>query len=115
VWAFDTTYTAPVDDWTAWLAAKPALEIDVFYRRVGGTKAGGIAFERAVSRGGGRLRVTRAAEGHCAVPGRGYPRCWRDRRVDHPRSRTTERGRAFHGDEEEPFGTRVARRRRVRG
>ena len=73
VWAFDTTYTAPVGDWTAWLASKPALEIDVFFRCTSGTGPGGLAFEKAAESSGGRLRATCVCEGHCAVPGRRLP------------------------------------------
>lgn len=73
VWALDTTYTAPVADYTAWLAAKPALEIDVFFRCGTGTMNGGLAFERAAPKSGGRLRAGCVCEGHCAVPGRRLP------------------------------------------
>ena len=73
VWAFDTTYVAPVKDYTDWLASKPALEIDVFFRPARRTVKGGKAFETARAKSGGRLRVTRVSEGHCAVPGRRLP------------------------------------------
>ncbi len=73
VWALDTTYTAPVNDWTALIASKPALVVDVFFRCAGGTRDGGLAFDRAAARSGGRLRVTCVCEGHCAVPGRRLP------------------------------------------
>ncbi len=65
IWAFDTTYGGKVERWTDWLEADPKLVVDVFFRPGSRTAAIGERFERVA---GDRLRVTRASEGHCAVP-----------------------------------------------
>ncbi len=65
VWAFDTTYAGDVDAWTDWLALNPALRVHLFYRP--GSRTGTVG-DRFFDRRGDRLQVTRAKEGHCAVP-----------------------------------------------
>ena len=72
VWALDTTYTCPTDDWNNWLASKPQLTIEVLYRKGSKTDCG-RQFSHAVKQGGGRLRVTSVAEEHCEVPGKRLP------------------------------------------
>ncbi|MBK7622543.1 MAG: S8 family serine peptidase [Kineosporiaceae bacterium] len=69
IWAFDTTYAGNVPAWTDWLAADPELRLHVFYRADyrPGRNTGTIG-DRFAARQGGRLTVTRATEGHCAVP-----------------------------------------------
>jgi hypothetical protein len=65
VWAFDTTYAGRVERWTDWLAANPDLQVHVFFRPGSRTAGVGERFEQHRS---DRLHVTRAGEGHCAVP-----------------------------------------------
>lgn len=65
IWAFDTTYAGDVGRWTDWLAVNPGLQVHVFFRPGSKTAAVGERFEQQRS---GRLHVTRAGEGHCAVP-----------------------------------------------
>ena len=73
VWALDTTYVCFVAEWLRWLASKTGLRIEVFYRKVPGTKACGDKLAAAMVQSGGRLIVTAAREGHCQVPGRRLP------------------------------------------
>lgn len=74
IWAFDTTYAcSPISNWSAWLASKPALRIDVFYRNGSGTAACGQAFEGIEGSSGGRLDVAKAGEDHCSVPAKRLP------------------------------------------
>jgi hypothetical protein len=73
VWALDTTYVCYVAEWLRWLKAKPALTIEVFYRKVSGTILCGQQLEAAMKRSGGRLIVTAVKEGHCLVPVRRLP------------------------------------------
>ena len=65
IWAFDTTYAGELGRWTDWLAADPELQVHIFFRPGSRTSALGERFEQHRS---DRLHVTRAAEGHCAVP-----------------------------------------------
>jgi len=65
VWAFDTTYAGDVAAWTDWLRLNPALRLRVYYRPVDRTKNVGDRFYAQL---GDRLAVTKAPEGHCAVP-----------------------------------------------
>ena len=69
IWAFDTTYAGNVPAWIDWLATDPELRMHVFYRADyrPGRNTGTIG-DRFAARQGGRLTVTRATEGHCAVP-----------------------------------------------
>lgn len=66
VWALDTTYAGSVDHWSAWLKRDARLQVAFFYRPGTRTAAIGDTFWQ---QRGGRLAVTRAAEGHCDVPG----------------------------------------------
>jgi len=70
VWSLDATYDGNVANWQAWLRADPQLRVQLFYRRHSKTAAIGDKFYAAH---GGRLSVTRAPEGHCALPGKRLP------------------------------------------
>lgn len=70
VWSFDATYAGNVPRWQAWLAANPQLRASIFYRA--GSKTAAVG-KRFLDVQGGRLSVTRVAEGHCDVPARQLP------------------------------------------
>jgi peptidoglycan hydrolase-like protein with peptidoglycan-binding domain/murein DD-endopeptidase MepM/ murein hydrolase activator NlpD/LAS superfamily LD-carboxypeptidase LdcB len=70
VWAFDSTYTGNVSNWTSWLDANPRLRISVFYEP--GSRTGKIGDE-FFRRRSGRLAVIHTNEGHCAVPAKRFP------------------------------------------
>jgi hypothetical protein len=71
VWAFDTTYAGTVSKWKSWLNAKPGLEVSVFYRQdYGKGRNTGTRGDEFYGQRSARLMVTRATEGHCAVPAR---------------------------------------------
>ncbi len=67
VWALDTTYGGRVESWLDWLNRDKRLQVTLFYRPASPTAAIGDAFYR---RRGVRLKVIRANEGHCEVPGK---------------------------------------------
>jgi hypothetical protein len=76
VWAFDTTYTCPVEDYEKWLASKPSLTIYMFYRI--GTKTGtcGDRFKKAAAKSADRLKVAGIPankESHCELPVKRLP------------------------------------------
>lgn len=73
VWAFDTTYSSRPAAYEKWLASKPALSLDVFYREGSGTAGGGKALEKVARTSGGRMAVKVAMECHCDVPGMRLP------------------------------------------
>jgi D-alanyl-D-alanine dipeptidase len=83
IWALDTTYSAPIADWSAWLQSREDLQATVVYRHgtyqpsgsasarelptgIRGRQFGGLA-----ARSQGRLTVMPVAAGkvsHCAIP-----------------------------------------------
>jgi len=80
VWAFDTTYTCPIDAWMSWLKSKPNLKVSVFYlknrpRKKSGTAICGAKLNARMKGTGGRLMVTPAdpSEDHCSLPVRRLP------------------------------------------
>ena len=64
----------PTDLWLCWLASKPNLRMQVFYRD--GSKTGncGKRFASVAGKTGKRLQVFPVTEGHCAVPVRRLPK-----------------------------------------
>ena len=86
VWAFDTTYRSPINDYRAWFHSNPRLVFHVFYRKwnwknnqrvQSGTKAGGENYEqlaRQLAKGApGRFNVKDVSESHCSVPVKRLP------------------------------------------
>ena len=86
VWAFDTSYTSPVDTYRAWFNSKRNLAFHVFYRKwswkdkkrvQSGTKAGGENYEKLALRlakdAPGRFNVKVVSESHCSVPVKQLP------------------------------------------
>lgn len=89
VWALDTTYSAPIADWNAWLRSRADLRIAVVYRH-GTYKAKGSQVTRQLATGVrgkafGALRasgkdrvelmpVAAAKVSHCAIPATYLPR-----------------------------------------
>jgi V8-like Glu-specific endopeptidase len=74
VWCLDSTYFCFMAEWLRWLRSGVNLSMSVFYRPGTGTAAFGRKFEAAVPTfGGGKLMVTAAKEGHCAVPAKRLP------------------------------------------
>jgi hypothetical protein len=89
VWALDTTYSAPIADWKAWLASRDDLRATIVYRhgkyRTQGsatpreltTGTNGQAFGKLVASSQGRLDmmpVDAARVAHCAIPATYLPR-----------------------------------------
>ena len=74
VWALDTTYTCPTDLWLCWLASKPNLRMQIFYRKVKGTNYCGVQFDSAAKKTGKRMQVFPVTEGHCGVPATRLPK-----------------------------------------
>jgi hypothetical protein len=74
VWALDTSYTCPTDLWLCWLASKPNLKMQIFYRA--GTSTGGCGkqFAWVARKTGKRMQVFPVTEGHCAVPATRLPK-----------------------------------------
>lgn len=83
VWALDTTYSAPIADWRAWLRSRDDLQATVIYRhgkyqnkgstvvRDLATGVRGKEFMKLASASQGRLTVIPVAAGkvsHCALP-----------------------------------------------
>lgn len=74
VWGFDSSYScSPLSAWTGWLASKPSLEVDMFYKSGTGTAACGKQFADLAPQSGGRLTVKVVSESHCAVPATRFP------------------------------------------
>jgi D-alanyl-D-alanine dipeptidase len=89
VWALDTTYSAPIADWRAWLRSREDLRATVVFRH-GRYQAKGSAaprelttgvrgqeFAKLAASGNGRLTVLPVAAGkvsHCAIPATYLPR-----------------------------------------
>lgn len=89
VWALDTTYSAPIADWHAWLKSRDDLSATVIYRqgtyRTKGsdvprqltTGARGKEFAKLAATSNGRLTTTAVAAekvSHCAIPSTYLPR-----------------------------------------
>lgn len=68
VWAFDTSYACTIADWKGWMNDKPAMEIDLFYKKGTGTATCGSLFAGMASSYAGRMSVGTVAEAHCDVP-----------------------------------------------
>ena len=74
VWCLDSTYFCYMAEWLRWLRSGSNLSMSVFYRPWSDTAWYGKKFETAVPTfGGGKLFVTAAREGHCAVPTKRLP------------------------------------------
>ena len=89
VWALDTTYSAPIADWRAWLRSREDLHATVVFRhgkyqtkgstvvRELATGVRGREFTRLAAASNGRLTVMPVAAGkvsHCAIPAAYLPR-----------------------------------------
>lgn len=88
VWAIDTTYTSPVDDWLGWLTSNKNLTISMAYRSgsetddkgkksVVKTSDPGSDFADAAKKSKGRMSVTAVAAddvGHCSMPKKFLPK-----------------------------------------
>lgn len=89
VWALDTTYSAPIADWCAWLRSREDLQATVVFRhgqyqtkgstvvRELATGIRGREFMKLAAASNGRLTVMPVAAGkvsHCAIPTAYLPR-----------------------------------------
>ncbi|QWT21565.1 M15 family metallopeptidase [Bacillus sp. NP157] len=83
VWALDTTYSAPIADWRAWLASRDDLQATVVYRHAKGaerdltTGLRGREFGKLATTSQGRLSVIPVDAGkvaHCSIPATYLPR-----------------------------------------
>jgi len=88
IWALDTTYTSPVENWMKWLASRSDLRMTVIYRfgtwwsekkqknETLPTGIHGSRFHASATKSGGRMTiipVPMGKTGHCAIPGRYLP------------------------------------------
>lgn len=88
VWALDSTYTSPIDDWKAWLRSREDFTVTVVYRHGKyrprnsetllplTTGVHGSRFQALAAKSGGRLSVVPVPSGkvgHCAIPGAYLP------------------------------------------
>jgi hypothetical protein len=75
VWALDSTYSSPVDDWMKWLDSRSGLRMTVIYRSGTSTGAPGNRFRARAKDSGGRMTVRPVSKkvGHCAIPGHYLP------------------------------------------
>lgn len=88
VWALDTAYTAPIDDWKAWLRSRDDFKVTVVYRHGKyrpknsetllplSTGVHGSQFKALAAKSGGRISVMPVSSGkvrHCAIPGAYLP------------------------------------------
>jgi LAS superfamily LD-carboxypeptidase LdcB len=88
VWALDSTYSAPIADWRAWLRSREDLQATVVYRHGAwrgkdgkahelGTGVRGREFGKLAAASNGRLATMPVAAGtcaHCAIPATYLPR-----------------------------------------
>ncbi len=89
VWALDTTYSAPIADWRAWLRSRQDLQATVVFRhgtyrtkgstvpRELSTGVRGREFAKLAKDSGGRLTAVPVPAGkvsHCAIPSAWLPR-----------------------------------------
>ena len=88
VWALDSTYTSPVEQWMKWLDSRSDLRMTVIYRygtwlskkthskESLSTGTHGARFRASAKNSGGRMMVIpvpMGKTGHCGIPGRYLP------------------------------------------
>ena len=73
VWGLDSSYSCNLGSWTSWLAAKPDLHVDMFYKSGTGTASCGKLFANAAASTEGHLTSNPVPEPHCAVPATQLP------------------------------------------
>jgi subtilisin family serine protease len=72
VWAFDTTYSGQIENWTDWLAVNRHLRISIFYNPDPDSRTAGIGNEFYRLRRS-RLTVSRVGENHFDIPASHLP------------------------------------------